>query len=230
MRVVVVVVGLCAIFSACAFFVCVCVYVFLTILALAFWPYSAQFEPRTRPEQAGQRNEESRVSRAEPKSNETKRIETIARRNSENRMRTFVVAVDVVVVAAVAARVAVCVRVWYVSVCVSVFAVSPFERRFIKIRFSFCALIQFVPCCRVEVAGDGRVTKINLSQNERKRKAERKTIAKANEREPRKVIIIIQIKSNKSANLLKIINNLRRLLLLRSRLRRSPVLHLCQCA
>lgn len=209
---------------------CVYVYVFLTILALAFWPYSAQFEPRTRPEQAGQRNEESRVSRAEPKSNETKRIETIARRNSENRMRTFVVAVDVVVVAAVAARVAVCVRVWYVSVCVSVFAVSPFERRFIKIRFSFCALIQFVPCCRVEVAGDGRVTKINLSQNERKRKAERKTIAKANEREPRKVIIIIQIKSNKSANLLKIINNLRRLLHLRSRLRRSPVLHLCQCA
>lgn len=149
-----------------------CVCFFLTILALAFWPYSAQFEPRTRPEQAGQRNEESRVSRAEPKSNETKRIETIARRNSENRMRTFVVAVDVV--AAVTARVAVCVRVWYVlCVCVCVFAVSPFERRFIKIRFSFCALIQFVPCCRVEVAGDGRVTKINLSQRERKRKSEK---------------------------------------------------------
>lgn len=105
-------------------FVCMCVCVFfLTILALAFWPYSAQFEPRTRPEQAGQRNEESRVSRAEPKSNETKRIETIARRNSENRMRTFVVAVDVV--AAVTARVAVCVRVWYVlcvCVCVRCFA------------------------------------------------------------------------------------------------------------
>lgn len=124
MRVVVVVaVGFCAIFSACAFCVYVVCVFFLTILALAFWPYSAQFEPRTRPEQAGQRNEESRVSRAEPKLNETKRIETIARRNSENRMRTFVVAVDVV--AAVTARVAVCVRVWYVlcvCVCVRCFA------------------------------------------------------------------------------------------------------------
>lgn len=163
----VVVVVFCAIF----FGLCIlCVYVcFLTILALAFWPYSAQFEPRTRPEQAGQRSEESREcepSRAEIKRDETNRNDREAKPRKPNAN--------------------VCRRSWrrrrssrcclcpcLVRLCASVFAVSPFERRFIKIRFSFCALIQFVPCCRVEVAGDGRVTKVNLSQKERNREREK---------------------------------------------------------
>lgn len=127
--------------------ICLLLLLLLFYWSVHFWQFfarvfslAAQFKPRTRPEQ-------SRAQKA-ARIHETRNAANWSDREPTTYPKlTFVVSPSSS--QSVSVSRSLCKRM-----CVCVSAALPAERRFIKIRFSFCALIQFVPCCRVEVAGD----------------------------------------------------------------------------